>query len=218
MTVSTVVAGLLPIMWSTQVGAEVMKPLATPVLGGMISSLLHVLIVTPVVFFALRERQLDLAHEALPPPAAHASPRRAVLAGLGAAALIVVAALVAWRFTAPAPPRSGEQAGRVVQSVRSGAVEIRVLAPAGVLRQGRNTFFLEFRRNGTLVDPGDVRASANMRMSGMVMSSGLRLTETDTPGRYLASAEFGMAGAWNVSVEWEGPAGQGSISFEGTVQ
>ena len=39
MTVSTVVAGLLPIMWSTRAGAEVMKPLATPVLGGMVSSL-----------------------------------------------------------------------------------------------------------------------------------------------------------------------------------
>jgi Cu(I)/Ag(I) efflux system membrane protein CusA/SilA len=51
MTVSTVVAGLLPIMWSTGAGAEVMRPLATPVLGGMVSSLLHVLIVTPVIFY-----------------------------------------------------------------------------------------------------------------------------------------------------------------------
>jgi len=58
MTVSTVVASLLPIMWSTSAGAEVMKPLATPVLGGMVSSLLHVLIVTPVIFFWLHERQL----------------------------------------------------------------------------------------------------------------------------------------------------------------
>jgi Cu(I)/Ag(I) efflux system membrane protein CusA/SilA len=58
MTVSTVVAGLLPIMWSTRTGAEVMKPLATPVLGGMVSSLLHVLIVTPVIFTWLREREL----------------------------------------------------------------------------------------------------------------------------------------------------------------
>ena len=58
MTVSTVVASLLPIMWSTSAGAEVMKPLATPVLGGMLSSLLHVLIVTPVIFFWLREREL----------------------------------------------------------------------------------------------------------------------------------------------------------------
>jgi len=58
MTVSTVVAGLLPIMWSSSAGAEVMKPLATPVLGGMVSSLLHVLIVTPVIFFWLHEREL----------------------------------------------------------------------------------------------------------------------------------------------------------------
>ncbi len=58
MTVSTVVAGLLPIMWSTSTGAEVMKPLATPVLGGMVSSLLHVLIVTPVIFYWIQERKL----------------------------------------------------------------------------------------------------------------------------------------------------------------
>ena len=58
MTVSTVVAGLLPIMWSTSAGSEVMKPLATPVLGGMVSSLLHVLVVTPVIFFWLQERKL----------------------------------------------------------------------------------------------------------------------------------------------------------------
>jgi Cu(I)/Ag(I) efflux system membrane protein CusA/SilA len=45
-------------MWSTRTGAEVMKPLATPVIGGMISSLLHILIVTPVIFAWLREREL----------------------------------------------------------------------------------------------------------------------------------------------------------------
>lgn len=59
MTVSTVIASLLPIMWSTQTGAEVMKPLATPVIGGMISSLLHILIVTPVIFAWLRIRKLS---------------------------------------------------------------------------------------------------------------------------------------------------------------
>jgi copper/silver efflux system protein len=58
MTVSTVIAGLLPLMWSARTGAEIMKPLATPVLGGMVSSLLHVLIVTPVIFTWLRERKI----------------------------------------------------------------------------------------------------------------------------------------------------------------
>jgi len=58
MTVSTVVAGLLPIFWSTRVGSEVIRPLATPVLGGLLSSLAHVLIVTPIIFLWLREREL----------------------------------------------------------------------------------------------------------------------------------------------------------------
>jgi len=61
MTVATVVAGLLPLLWSTRTGAEFMKPLAAPVLGGMVSSLIHVLIMTPVIFTWLRERQLNRA-------------------------------------------------------------------------------------------------------------------------------------------------------------
>ncbi|QQS31673.1 MAG: efflux RND transporter permease subunit [Acidobacteriota bacterium] len=54
MTVATIVFGLMPIMWSSGAGSEVMKPLATPVFGGMISSLVHVLIVTPVIFYWIR--------------------------------------------------------------------------------------------------------------------------------------------------------------------
>jgi len=71
MTVSTVVASLLPIMWSHSTGAEVMKPLATPVLGGMVSSLALVLIVTPVIFYWLRERELRRGE--IPVAAAEAS-------------------------------------------------------------------------------------------------------------------------------------------------
>ncbi|NNE65014.1 MAG: efflux RND transporter permease subunit [Pyrinomonadaceae bacterium] len=63
MTVTTVIAGLLPIMWSSSTGAEVMRPLATPVLGGMVSSLLHVLIVTPVVFYIIHERRLKSSEQ-----------------------------------------------------------------------------------------------------------------------------------------------------------
>jgi Cu(I)/Ag(I) efflux system membrane protein CusA/SilA len=59
MTVATIVASLLPIMWSHRQGAEVMQPLATPVIGGMISSLIHILIVTPVIFLWLRGREFN---------------------------------------------------------------------------------------------------------------------------------------------------------------
>lgn len=55
MTVATTVASLLPILWSDRPGAEVMKPLAVPVIGGTVSSLLHILVVTPVLFLLIRE-------------------------------------------------------------------------------------------------------------------------------------------------------------------
>ena len=58
MTVATIIASLLPMMWSHRTGSEVMKPLATPILGGMLSSLVHILIVTPVIFVWLRGREL----------------------------------------------------------------------------------------------------------------------------------------------------------------
>jgi Cu(I)/Ag(I) efflux system membrane protein CusA/SilA len=71
MTVSTIVAGLLPIFWSNRVGSEVIRPLATPVLGGMLSSLAHVLIVTPIIFMWLRERELrHSASQVVAPPSA----------------------------------------------------------------------------------------------------------------------------------------------------
>jgi Cu(I)/Ag(I) efflux system membrane protein CusA/SilA len=58
MTVATTVASLTPIFWLDRTGVEVMQPLATPVVGGMLSSLVHILIVTPVIFAWLREREL----------------------------------------------------------------------------------------------------------------------------------------------------------------
>ena len=61
MTVATAIAGLLPIFWSTRTGVEVMQPLAAPVVGGMLSSLVHILVVTPVIFAWLRERHLKHA-------------------------------------------------------------------------------------------------------------------------------------------------------------
>jgi Cu(I)/Ag(I) efflux system membrane protein CusA/SilA len=220
MTVSTVIAGLLPIMWSTRVGSEVMKPLATPVLGGMVSSLAHVLIVTPVIFFWLRERQLGLHRAARPEEPTRSTSRRAVIAAT-VAVLVGVGAFAAWRLgggSGASPP--GRADTGVIQTLRSGDLEIVLRSEAGAFRQGRNAFVIEFRRptSGTLVDVGTVRASGNMTMPGMVMSSGLQVTPTNIPGQYAATAEFGMAGAWQMAIEWNGPAGRGAVNFQGSVQ
>jgi Cu(I)/Ag(I) efflux system membrane protein CusA/SilA len=50
--------GLVPIMWSSGTGADVMKPIAAPMIGGMISSAVHVLIMTPVIFVLMKKREL----------------------------------------------------------------------------------------------------------------------------------------------------------------
>ena len=58
MTVAVVMASLLPIMWSSGVGSDVMKPITAPILGGMITSTIHVLIITPVIFYIMKLREL----------------------------------------------------------------------------------------------------------------------------------------------------------------
>ncbi|HUG12644.1 MAG TPA: CusA/CzcA family heavy metal efflux RND transporter [Opitutaceae bacterium] len=64
MTVATTIASLTPIFWLDRTGVEVMRPLAAPVIGGMLSSLAHILIVTPVIFAILHERKLRRAKTA----------------------------------------------------------------------------------------------------------------------------------------------------------
>jgi Cu(I)/Ag(I) efflux system membrane protein CusA/SilA len=58
MTVSVVLASLIPILWETGVGSDVMKPIAAPIVGGMITSTIHVLILVPVFFALMKERAL----------------------------------------------------------------------------------------------------------------------------------------------------------------
>jgi Cu(I)/Ag(I) efflux system membrane protein CusA/SilA len=58
MTVSVVMAGLVPILWSTGVGSDIMKPIAAPIVGGMVTSTIHVLVITPVIFYIMKLRAL----------------------------------------------------------------------------------------------------------------------------------------------------------------
>jgi len=59
MTVVAIMAGLLPIMWSTGTGSEIMQRIAVPMIGGMISSTLLTLIVIPAIYGLVKERRLS---------------------------------------------------------------------------------------------------------------------------------------------------------------
>jgi Cu(I)/Ag(I) efflux system membrane protein CusA/SilA len=58
MTVCAVLASLVPILWKSGIGSDVMKPIAAPIVGGMITSTIHVLILVPVFFVMMKERAL----------------------------------------------------------------------------------------------------------------------------------------------------------------
>ena len=56
MTVFAVLASLVPILWESGVGSDVMKPIAAPIVGGMITSTIHVLLLVPVFFLLMKTR------------------------------------------------------------------------------------------------------------------------------------------------------------------
>ena len=58
MTVAAIMGGLLPIMWTTGTGADVMKRIAAPMIGGMVSSTILTLVVIPVLYFIWKRRML----------------------------------------------------------------------------------------------------------------------------------------------------------------
>jgi hypothetical protein len=108
-----------------------------------------------------------------------------------------------------------------LQRVRSGSVDVVLLSPNEALRQGRDAIFVEFRSaaDGHLIDVGEVQATATMPMAGMApMSGAIDVTPTDSAGRYAVATNLSMAGDWRIGVEWNGPAGRGSVLLSASAQ
>lgn len=59
MTVSVGLFGLIPILWASGVGSDIMRPITIPLIGGTISSTIYVLLITPVIFEMIKERELN---------------------------------------------------------------------------------------------------------------------------------------------------------------
>ncbi|MCK7532518.1 MAG: efflux RND transporter permease subunit [Marinilabiliales bacterium] len=58
MTVSVGLFGLVPILWATGVGSDIMRPITILLIGGTISSTIYVLLITPMIFEMIKEREL----------------------------------------------------------------------------------------------------------------------------------------------------------------
>ena len=219
MTVSAIVFGLLPIMWSPalQAGADVMKRIAAPMIGGVVTSAIQELLIYPVTYVIWRRRELPDRTEEEPapivPPALVPSHRvRHHLPRIIATTLIAIGliygASFAWHKFA-----SRNMTGTPFATQTVNDLTVQLSSPGGQLKNGDNDMLIEFRDSGgQLVDVGTVKFEANMNMTGMQMHEGANIQSAGTPGQYRAKIRVGMAGDWNAKLSYDGPHGRGETT------
>src|SRR5438552_11963552 len=226
MTLSAVLFGLLPIMWSPalQAGADVMKRIATPMIGGVITSAFLNLLIYPVIYVIWKKRDLKEQEEEeeeapfLPPAIVPSRENRQRSFKWIALLISLVAIFYAGQF-AWHKLRSAQISGAPFLTQNVNDLTVNFIAREGELRQGNNEVLIEFRdRNGQLVDVGNVKFDMDMNMPGMQMHSGGSIERTNTPGRYRAKIKIDMSGDWSAKISFDGPSGQGQQSFSLTVK
>ena len=219
MAVSAILFGLLPIMWSPamQAGADVMKRIATPMIGGVISSAFLNLLIYPVIYIIWKKRDLkEQEEEETPfiPPALIPSEGIRRRAPRIIATIVIVVALIyganfAWHKFA-----SRNMTGTPFATQTENDLTVKLSSSNGQLKNGDNDVLIEFRDSGGRpVDVGTVKFELNMNMPGMQMNEGATIQPAGTPGRYRAKIKVGMAGDWTAKLSYEGPRGNGQTTF-----
>lgn len=102
---------------------------------------------------------------------------------------------------------------KVIKSQKAKDVAVTLLSESGQWKKGRNTFVLEVTKDGKPVEAGKVALNTSMPMAGMAPMTAAAALKPDTPGRYRGTIIFADAGEWQVTVTWDGPAGNGSTKF-----
>jgi Cu(I)/Ag(I) efflux system membrane protein CusA/SilA len=217
MTVCAILFGLLPIMWSptTQSGADVMKRIAAPMIGGVVTSAILELLLYPVIYTLWRRRHLPQPGGPKAESVQWKSSRRSAWAIALAVAALGAGGYFFWQHQ-PVAPLSTAATPIATRTVN--ALTVNLYAPGG-LRLAENEVTIEFHdeASGRAADVGKVTFELNMNMSGMVMNSGATISSTGEPGRYLAKIKPEMAGDWTAKLDYDGPRGQGVLSFTVTV-
>jgi Cu(I)/Ag(I) efflux system membrane protein CusA/SilA len=222
MTVCAILFGLLPILASpiTQAGADVMKRIAAPMIGGVVTSAILELLLYPAIYMIWRRRHL-------PDPRGPEAPARAAEPGRGrfrrflpvavALAVGLAAAILGWPRRAPEGPAGPAAAteGPLLATRTVNGLTIDFRLAGGELRVADDALLIEFREaaGGAPVDAGTVRFALDMNMPGMVMHSGSTVEAAGGTGRYRARFKPEMGGDWTGQLQYAGPRGSGEVGF-----
>jgi hypothetical protein len=225
MTVSAILFGLLPIMWSpaTQAGADVMKRIATPMIGGVITSAILELLIYPVIYVIWRKHSLPAEPLAPSPLDGSGVPgsrtpasgsRRRVLVGSSAfllTGILVASVYFLWSSGIASSLLKSTDPKTPVAEVTQDGVTISILSADGQIHTKENALQIKFKDpGGHPVAAENVKVELNMNMPGMVMHSGAKVMK-DGMGDYEADLTPDMAGDWSVDVSYQGPQGPAQL-------
>jgi Cu(I)/Ag(I) efflux system membrane protein CusA/SilA len=220
MTVCAILFGLLPIMWSPvyQAGADVMKRIATPMIGGVVTSAILELLIYPVIYVIWRKRELPRgsaittgsAVDTRVKPTRFKAVVRFVLVALLAAGLLA-GGYTAWNWWNSRAPSNAQIHGEPVVTRTVGDLTVSLY---GDLHNGPSDVLIRFTdSSGQPKDVGELKTDLSMNMTGMVMHSGSDVTKTATPGVYRAKLQPQMGGDWVIRLAWKGAAGEGQVEI-----
>jgi Cu(I)/Ag(I) efflux system membrane protein CusA/SilA len=221
MAVCAILFGLLPIMWSPtlQAGADVMKRIATPMIGGVITSAILNLLIYPVIYVIWRKRQLPinsqveavLSVDDRSKRAAAFRDRLRILIVALVGVLLFASGYAVWNWWNSRSPNAAQIEGPSLATRTVGDLTIRVF---GDLHNGQSEVVVRFTNSsGQPQDVGEVRTDLSMNMPGMVMHSGSDVTKTGIPGVYRAKLQPQMGGDWVLKLSWQGSAGTEQIEI-----
>ncbi len=203
MTVSAIMGGLLPIMWGHGAGADTMKRIAAPMVGGMVSSTVLTLLIIPAIYFSWRSREVECE-------AVIASPRRKPI--LVAMAVAVILAVGAW-WLWPMHRGGGGNLSAVIQTEAVGDYQFEILGKTSELHVGQNLVEIRVTRGGAPMDVGNVSLELRMDMPGMPMRANAPLAKTAQPGVYSGSMKIDMQGEYTGQAGYSGPKGEAQKTF-----
>jgi hypothetical protein len=211
-----------------------MKRIAAPMIGGVVTSGILELLLYPVIYVFWRRRHLPKSTrdssaltEFVPSNPVGASiapstsePAKAKRSWKVYFIVLILLALAGGGYLAWQKFGNGRHSGVPVsgQSFATQKVNdltVTLVDSTGQLQNAMNDILIEFRdtASGELVDVGTVKFDLDMNMPGMVMHSGATIEPTGTPGRYHAKVKPDMAGDWKVTLRYDGPRGDGNVSF-----
>jgi Cu(I)/Ag(I) efflux system membrane protein CusA/SilA len=226
MTVCAILFGLLPIMWSPvyQAGADVMKRIATPMIGGVVTSGILELLIYPVIYVIWRRRALPIDGRVENRPPANITRRRGVtfrawgrfLSVALVAAALVAGGFVAWNWWNSRSSNIAQIQGEPMATRTVGELTVSLY---GDLHNGQSEVLVRFTdSSGEPKDVGEVKTDLAMNMPGMVMNSGGDVTKVATPGVYRVKLQPQMGGDWVLKLFWQGPAGEGQVEIPVSVK